>query len=246
MCGRFVSTSSPSTLAAVFEASPPPVELPPRYNVAPTTVVYGVVESADRTRRVEVFRWGLVPSWAKDISIGARLINARAETVAEKPSFRNSFARRRVIVPMDGFYEWQPAGSPRTPKQPYFVHRADGQPLAAAGLWSAWRDPSVADESAAWLHSCALVTTSANALMAPVHDRMPVVLEPGDWAEWLDPSNDDVAGLAGLLRPAADGVLERHPVSTAVNRVGTDGPELVVPLREISEMTLTDRGHDRT
>ena len=243
MCGRFVSTSSPATLAAVFEATPPPVTLPPRYNVAPTTAVYGIVEATDRTRHVEVFRWGLVPSWAKDISIGARLINARAETVTEKPAFRNSFARRRVIVPMDGFYEWQPSGSTQATKQPCFVHRTDGQLLAAAGLWSSWRDPSVPDETAAWLHSCALMTTSANALMAPVHDRMPVVLESADWAEWLDPSNDDVVGLAGLLRPAADGVLERHPVGIEVNRVGNDGPGLIAPLGEISNTVPTERGH---
>jgi putative SOS response-associated peptidase YedK len=243
MCGRFVSTSSPATLAAVFEASPPPVTLPPRYNVAPTTAVYGIVEATDRTRHVEVFRWGLVPSWAKDISIGTRLINARAETVAEKPAFRSSFARRRVIVPMDGFYEWQPSGVPRAPKRPYFVHRADGQLLAAAGLWSSWRDPSVADEAAAWLHSCALLTTSANAQMAPVHDRMPVVLEPEDWADWLDPSNDDSVRLAALLCPAVDGVLELRPVGTGVNRVGNDGPGLIAPLREISDTIPTERGH---
>lgn len=230
MCGRFVATASSAAVAAAFDAAPADVELPPRYNVAPTNPVYGVVAVRGGGRRLEVYRWGLVPSWAKDRSIGSRLINARAETVAEKPSFRRSFASRRLLVPMDGFYEWMRPPSGRGPKQPVFVHRADGAPLAAAGLWSAWRDPERADEDEAWLHTCALVTTSANALMAPVHDRMPVVLERGDWDEWLDPSNDDVAGLEQLLRPAADGVLDRYAVGTEVNRVGVDHPGLVVPL----------------
>lgn len=246
MCGRFVSTSSPATLAAVFDASPPDDELPPRYNVAPTMAVYGIVQPGDGRRCVEVFRWGLVPSWAKDVSIGSRLINARAETAAEKPAFRSSLARRRVIVPMDGFYEWQPPAVPRGPKQPYFVHRADGRPIAAAGLWATWRDPSVADESAAWLHSCALLTTSANAVMAPVHDRMPVVLEPADWDEWLDPANADVADLAGLLRPADPEVLVLRPVSTAVNRVGTDTPDLIAAVGEAAGPGATERDLDGT
>ncbi|MFM7044584.1 MAG: SOS response-associated peptidase [Ilumatobacteraceae bacterium] len=246
MCGRFVSTSSPATLAAVFDASPPDVELPSRYNVAPTMAVYGIVQPVDGGRRIEVFRWGLVPSWAKDISIGSRLINARAETAAEKPAFRASFARRRVIVPMDGFYEWQPPAVPKGPKQPYFVHRADDLPIAAAGLWSTWRDPSVADESAAWLHSCTLLTTAANSVMSPVHDRMPVVLEPADWDEWLDPANADTDDLAGLLRPAAPEVLVLHPVSTAVNRVGTDSPALIAAVGEAIEHEATERGCDGT
>ena len=221
MCGRFVATTSPTALAEVFDAEPPELELPPRYNVAPTTDVYGVVATGG-ARRIEVFRWGLVPSWAKDVSIGNRLINARAETLAEKPSFASSFARRRLLVPMAGFYEWQAPAAPRGPKRPVFVHRHDGAPIAVAGLWSAWRDPSVVD-GAAWLHTCTLVTTTANRLMAPVHDRMPVVLEREHWDEWLDPSNHDTGSLTDLLRPAADGLLTLYEVSTEVNRVQHDG-----------------------
>ncbi|MFZ9629948.1 MAG: SOS response-associated peptidase [Ilumatobacteraceae bacterium] len=230
MCGRFVATTSPTALAEVFDAEPPDTVLASRYNVAPTTDVYGVVEGADRARRIAVFRWGLVPSWARDASIGSRLINARGETLVEKPSFARSFTTRRLIVPMDGFYEWQPPASPRGPKRPVFVHRRDGAPIAAAGLWAAWKDPAVSSD-AAWLHSCTIITTAANALMAPVHDRMPVVLERRDWDEWLDPANHDTASLVDLLVPAADEVLTRYEVGTAVNKVQHDDPSLISAIR---------------
>lgn len=234
MCGRFVATNSPTALAEVFETEPPEVELPARYNVAPTTEVYGVVGNEDGGRRLEVFRWGLVPSWAKDPSIGSRLINARAETLGEKPSFAKPFASRRLLVPMDGFYEWRPALAARGPKRPVFVHRRDGLPLAAAGVWSAWRDPAI-DGPAAWLHTCTIITTAANAVMAPVHDRMPAVLEAADWDEWLDPSNHDTAALSVLLRPAAEQILTMYPVDTRVNKVQHDDASLITPLSDASD-----------
>jgi putative SOS response-associated peptidase YedK len=222
MCGRFVATQSADQMAQFFGAVAHGPDPQASYNVAPTNDVLGVVE-AQGERRVESFRWGLVPSWAKDMSIGSRMINARAETLTEKPSFKGLFRKRRVLVPMDGFYEWQagPAG-----KTPMYIHRADGTPLVVAGLWSAWHDPA-APASAPWLHTCTLITTSANSVMAPVHDRMPVLLEPDQWGAWLDPDNDDVGGLQHLLRPCADHVLTMHPVSTLVNQVRNKGPELI-------------------
>ena len=161
MCGRFVSASNPEQIAAYFDAAPPQTELTPSYNVAPTTDIYAVVEVADGSRRVEVFHWGLIPVWAKDVKIGQKMINARAETVATKGAFKADFKRHRCLIPMDGFYEWH-AQPDRKPKQPYFVHRVDGEPLAVAGLWSTWRDRA-AGPDADWLHSCTVVTTTANA-----------------------------------------------------------------------------------
>jgi putative SOS response-associated peptidase YedK len=236
MCGRFVSSSSPDQIAAYFGAEPPTSELPPSFNVAPTNDIYAVVEGADGVRRVEVFHWGLVPSWAKDTKIGSKMINARGETLMEKPAFKSLFKVKRCIVPMDGFYEWKAGteGGPTTAKgkpakQPHFIHRLDGEPLAVAGLWAAWRDRE-AGPDAPWLHSCTVITTSANATMAPVHDRMPVILGESDWATWLDPENNDLIELNGLLVPASDGLLTMHPVSTDVNKVANKGPQLVEPV----------------
>ena len=194
MCGRFVSASTPDQIAAYFDAQPPEPDLKPSYNVAPTMDVYAVVEGADGSRRVEVFHWGLIPVWAKDIKIGQKMINARAETVATKGAFKGDFKRHRCIIPMDGFYEWQ-ARPDRKAKQPYFIHRIDGEPLAVAGLWSTWRDRSAGPDATprpgvgpdGWLHSCTVVTTSANDTMAAIHDRMPVILPASAWSSWLDP-----------------------------------------------------------
>ncbi|MEY4339562.1 MAG: hypothetical protein RLZ14_1412 [Actinomycetota bacterium] len=225
MCGRFVATQSAEQVADFFGAVAHAAAPDASYNVAPTNDVLGVVEQAGE-RAVESFRWGLVPSWAKDVSIGSRMINARAETLAEKPSFKGLFKKRRLLVPMDGFYEWQAGPSGKTPM---YIHRADGTPLAVAGLWSAWHDPAAAPD-APWLHTCTVITTSANAVMAPVHDRMPAIVEPSDWAEWLDPDNADVASLTHLLRPAADEVLTMHAVRTLVNHVRNKGRELIEPV----------------
>ncbi len=168
-------------------------------------------------------RWGLVPSWAKDPKIGDRLINARAESVAEKPAFKTAFRKRRCILPADGFYEWQAVPGQKR-KQPMFVHRVDGEPLAFAGLWEVWRDHEQPETP--WLLSCTIVTTRANATMAPVHDRMPVILPEGAWDTWLDPRVDDRARLEALLVPAADDLIELWPVSTMVNSANNNGPEL--------------------
>jgi putative SOS response-associated peptidase YedK len=235
MCGRFVSTQQPDAIAQFFGASFEGDGLPANYNVAPTNDVYAVVADADGDRRVEAFHWGLVPSWAKDVKIGSKMINARSETIAEKPAFKGLFKKHRLIIPMDGFYEWQAAaeGAPLTKagkpvKTPMYIHRVDGEPLAVAGLWATWRDRE-AGPDAPWLHSCTVITTAANDTMAPVHDRMPVILPASLWQEWLDPTNHDVESLQRLLQPAANDVLTMHAVSTAVNNVRNKGPELVEP-----------------
>ncbi len=236
MCGRFVSTQSADAIADFFGASFDGEALPPNYNVSPTTDVYGVLAPPQGEWRLEAFHWGLVPSWAKDMRIGSKMINARAETIGEKPAFRSLLTRRRLIIPMDGFYEWKAAdeGSPLTAKgkpakTPMFIHRADGAPIAAAGLWATWRDKDLGPD-APWLHSCTIITTSANRTMSPVHDRMPVVLPKSAWEPWLDPNNDDTEALRMLLVPAADDVLAMHVVSTAVNNVRNKGEELIAPV----------------
>ena len=235
MCGRFVSSHSPDKIAQFFGATFEGEQLPENFNVAPTNDVYGVVQAADGAREVQIFHWGLVPSWAKDLKIGSKMINARAETIGEKPAFKGLFKKHRLIIPMEGFYEWQQAGehaqlskAGKPMKTPMFIHRADDQPLAVAGLWATWRDKAAGPE-AAWLHSCTIITTAANDTMAPVHDRMPVLLPARSWAQWLDPTNTDLAGLQQLLVPAPDDVLTMHAVSTAVNNVRNKGPELTAP-----------------
>jgi putative SOS response-associated peptidase YedK len=241
MCGRFVSSNTPDRIASYFGASfdtdpdataatgDPAVEpiqpLGENFNVAPTNDIYAVVADAHAHPVVRAFHWGLVPSWAKDVKIGSKMINARAETLAEKPAFKSLFRSKRVIVPMDGFYEWKVVPGQKA-KQPYFIHRRDGEPLAVAGLWAAWRDKA-AGPDAPWLHSCTVITTSANATMAPVHDRMPVLLPPTAWPQWLDPDEHDLEALSALLVPAPDDLLVMHPVSTAVNNVRNKGPELI-------------------
>ena len=241
MCGRFVSSNTPDRIASYFGASfdtdpeatattggpsgEPIRPLGESYNVAPTNDIYAVVADAHAHPVVRAFHWGLVPSWAKDVKIGSKMINARAETLAEKPAFKSLFRSKRVIVPMDGFYEWKVVPGQKA-KQPYFIHRRDGEPLAVAGLWAAWRDKA-AGPDAPWLHSCTVITTSANATMAPVHDRMPVLLPPTAWPQWLDPDEHDLEALSALLVPAPDDLLVMHPVSTAVNNVRNKGPELI-------------------
>lgn len=227
MCGRFVSTQAPDALAKYFGASFDDASLPPNHNVAPTNQVYGIVGTADGTPRLEVFQWGLVPPWAKDTKIGSKLINARSETIAEKPAFRTEFKKRRLIVPMDGFYEWQAREG--TTKQPMFVHHVGDEPLAVAGLWSVWRDKTLG-EDAPWLHSCTVITTSANHTMQPVHDRMPAILPRREWARWLDPANTDTTALQQMLVSAPEELLTMHAVSTAVNNVRNKGAELISPI----------------
>jgi putative SOS response-associated peptidase YedK len=233
------------------------------YNVAPTKEVYAVVErpvapegSADVTRRtgdeggaesaadaedpqrerqLRVLRWGLVPFWAKDPAIGNRMINARMETVGEKPAFRQAFAKRRCLIPADGYYEWYPteqktkAGKPL--KQPFFIRPKDGSVLAMAGLYEIWRDPTRADDDPQRFRwTCTVLTTSAEDDLGRIHDRMPLLVEPERYTAWLDPARNDAQGLRALLVPAAPGRLEAYPVSTEVNSVRNNGPELVEPI----------------
>jgi putative SOS response-associated peptidase YedK len=228
MCGRFTSTVAPGDLAAYFEVDEVVAEdLGPRWNVAPTDEVYAVAESASsRQRRLGTFRWGLVPFFAKDASGGARMINARAETLLEKPAFRRPFERFRCLVPADGFYEWQ-AVEGRTRKQPWYFRRKDGDVLAFAGLWSVWRPQRGSDEGR--IVSCSIITGAPNELVQPIHDRMPVLLPPSAWGEWLDPANDDVDALRELLVPAPAELFEATPVIDAVSNVRNDGPHLLEP-----------------
>jgi putative SOS response-associated peptidase YedK len=252
VCGRFVSSNTPDRIASYFGASfdndpdndpeataeTPTIEaLGENYNVAPTNDIYAVVADAQAHPVVRAFHWGLVPSWAKDVKIGSKMINARAETLAEKPAFKSLFRSKRVIVPMDGFYEWKVVPGQKA-KQPYFIHRRDGDPLAVAGLWAVWRDKA-AGPDAPWLHSCTVITTAANATMAPVHDRMPVLLPPTVWQQWLDPDNHDLESLSALLVPAPDDLLVMHPVSTAVNSVRNKGPELI-ELIDLDQVELAE------
>ncbi len=183
-------------------------------------------------RELRVVRWGLVPSWAKDPSIGGRLINARAETIDSKPAFRKAFAKRRCLLPADGYYEWQPTQvDGRTVKQPYFITRRDGGPLAMAGIYELWRDRELPDDhERAWLWTAAIITTSAPDELGRIHDRMPMIIDENSWADWLDPASDDPADLRALLAPATAGGLDWHPVSTAVNSVRHNGAELIEPI----------------
>jgi putative SOS response-associated peptidase YedK len=199
---------------------------PPSWNVAPTDPVPAVVER-DQTRRLGVLRWGLVPSWAKDRSGAARLINARAETLAAKPAFRNAFERRRCLLPAAGFYEWE--RRPGQPRRAWFIHRGDGAPMVMAGVWEVWRDPD-GPADGELVRTCTIVTTRANAVVAPIHDRMPVLLERDQWATWLDRDNRDTTALQSLLVPAGESVVHMTRVGERVNSVRNNGPDLVAPV----------------
>ena len=239
MCGRFVSTAGPDRIAAYFDTVLPTEavaeSLGENFNVAPTQDIYAVVDNGTGTARVDAFHWGLIPSWAKDRKIATRMINARAETLGEKPAFKGLMKKKRCIVPMDGFYEWLP-GSPDGPlnakgkplKQPMFIHRGDGEPLAVAGLWTAWKDPD--DPDGRFLHSVTIITTAANATMRPVHDRMPAILVPTLWASWLDPANDHLEELSAMLDGGPPDLLTMEAVSTDVNNVRNNRPELIEPV----------------
>ncbi|MCZ3389190.1 MAG: SOS response-associated peptidase [Actinomycetia bacterium] len=249
MCGRYASAKDPDALVEEFEVDESLVDKPLHadYNVAPTKSVYAVVsrqpedgsEGAKAERQLRVVRWGLVPSWAKDPSIGSRMINARAETVADKPAFRRAFGRRRCLLPADGYYEWYtPTGEnvPQTSrgkpvKQPFFIHRADGRSLAMAGLYEWWHDKSrESDDPEAWLLTATIITTSATDAVGRIHDRMPVVIAESDWQRWLDPAVGEREEIAPLMVPAQSSPLAAYPVSVRVNSVRNNGPELLEPL----------------
>ena len=222
MCGRYVVKSTPQRLRQTFGVVEPDSAITetwrPRYNLAPQQEA-PVIRLIEGRRRLDLLRWGLLPSWAKDPTLGQRLINARSETVAEKPAFRAAFRSRRCIVPADGFYEWQqqPSG-----KQPFYIHRLDGELLAMAGLWELWMPPGEAQA----LLTFTILTTQANAWMRPLHDRMPVLLEAEGVARWLDPTAK-AADLQALLQPSEDGVLTAYPVSKAVGNVRQEGEVLL-------------------
>ncbi len=194
----------------------------PRYNIAPTQeilVVRGEREAA-------MSRWGLIPSWSKELQAGPPMINARGETIADKPSFRTATRRRRCLIPADGFYEWQKsAGS--TKKQPYYIHYCDDRPFAFAGLWESWTAKDRAAGDALTIESCTIVTTAASNALTALHDRMPVILEPGDYELWLDPKVQDPATIQHLIAPNDDEAIIAEPVSTHVNRVANDDPRCV-------------------
>jgi putative SOS response-associated peptidase YedK len=242
MCGRYASSRRPEDLVEEFEIDKVEVAepLPPDYNVAPTKQVYAVVqrpadpqdEHGASERQLRSVRWGLVPFWAKDPSIGNKMINARMETVHEKPAYRRPFASRRCLLPADGYFEWyateQKTKAGKPVKQPFFIHPADGAVLAMAGLYEVWRDKTRDDDDPRrFLWSCTVITTSAEDSVGHIHDRMPLMVERDRWASWLDPSVDDPDTLKQLLVPAAPGRLEAYPVSTAVNSVRNNGPELL-------------------
>lgn len=218
MCGRFTSYHSSSEIAQAFNLADVP-NLEPRYNIAPTNTVATIVCSAESDREFRWLRWGLIPHWAKDKSIGNKLINARAETVAEKPSFRSAFRHSRCLIIASGFYEWQKQDSG---KQPFLIQQIDSLPFAFAGLWSTWT--SSKDET---IDSFTIITTEANEIMQPIHQRMPVILKLDDYEKWLDPTIKQPELLRSLLQPYESDKLKIYPVSTLVNNPRNDSPECI-------------------
>ena len=221
MCGRFTLTLNPDVLREVFELDSVPAELAPRYNIAPTQPVAAVLTS-DGGRKLELLRWGLIPSWASDPKIGNRMINARGETLAQKPSFRTALKKRRCLIVADGFYEWKKEGKTKTPM---FIQLKDGRPFAFAGLWEAWKSP---DDT--WIKSCAIITTEPNSLMEKIHDRMPVILPPKAYGLWLTPGELPAEKTLPLLKPFAASQMKAVAVSTLVNNPAFDSPECVRPV----------------
>jgi putative SOS response-associated peptidase YedK len=249
MCGRFVSARKRLELLEEFAVERDRVaqDRNPDYNVAPTKRIYTVLDRAEEgdkggkpqpgdkvQRELRLIRWGLVPSWAKSASAGARMINARAETVAVKPAFRSAFARRRCLIPADGYYEWMAAAGDSKVKQPYYIYRTDGGILCLAGIYELWRDGQVPpDHEDAWLWTASIITTDATDEIGRIHDRTPMVIAPESWDDWLDPANNDRELLLATMQPATSsgtGGLTSHPVSTAVNSVRNNGPDLIAAL----------------
>jgi putative SOS response-associated peptidase YedK len=231
MCGRYTLSTRAEVIAEMFGVATVP-EVEPRYNIAPTQSVPIVrVAPEGSGRALEFVHWGLIPSWADDPKIGNKMINARGETVASKPSFRSAFKNRRCLVVTDGFYEWRKTSHG---KQPYLIRRPGGEPFAFAGLWEFWKG------AAEPVVSCTIITTEANRLMAPIHDRMPTILDPEDYEMWLDPAYKDTDRLQALIAPEADGKLIAFPVSTRVNSPGNDDPTLLEPLE--SEHPKSEQG----
>jgi putative SOS response-associated peptidase YedK len=224
MCGRFVSASPPSEIADYFGVDAMAEQLvEPNFNVAPTNDIY-VVYTDGGLRRLDPLHWGFVPSWAKDLSVGNRMINARGETVASKNAFKSSFTKRRCIIPADGFYEWKVVPGQKK-KQPYFIHRPDGEPFAFGGLWTQWKGKDATGEDIT-VRSVTIITGQPNEKMAEIHDRMPLILPPSAWDAWLDPELTDVEEIGRFLVPAPKELITFHPVSTEVNNVRNKGEHL--------------------
>ena len=222
MCGRFTLTINPADLRDTFSEYIFPPQFGPRFNIAPSQPVLAIPN--DEKNTADFFIWGLIPMWAKDPSIGNRLINARGETVAEKPSFRGSFKYKRCLILADGFYEWK-ANSGKKTKTPYYIHMKNRRPFALAGLWDVWESP---DGSS--IKTCTIITTTPNELMEHVHDRMPVILHPRDYAKWLDVSPQTPENLLPLIKPYPADEMSAYRVSLLVNKPANDSPELVVPV----------------
>ena len=215
----------PPLLRTIPDTEEFPFQWPPRYNIAPTQMVLTVHHDAEApTALVEPLRWGLVPFWAKDLSIGNRMINARSETAAEKPSFRAAMKRRRCLIPADGYYEWQKVGSK---KQPFYIHHAEDRTFAMAGLYE---ENTKASEDGSPVRTCTILTTAANSVTGRVHERMPCIIEAEDVEQWLDPDNDDSQEVSSLLRPAAEEAMTMHAVDRAVGNVRNEGPSLIRPV----------------
>ena len=223
MCGRFTLTVDPAELQDTFGDFIFPTQFTPRYNIAPMQPILAIPNDAKNT--ADFFLWGLIPSWSKDQGIANKLINARGETVAEKPSFRGSFKYKRCLILADGFYEWKTQTGVKT-KTPYFIHMKDRQPFAFAGLWDEWHSPD-----GGTLRTCTIITTEPNELMSTLHNRMPVILDKNDYADWLDPAPHAKRpeGLLPLIRPFPADRMSAYPVSTLVNAPGNDRPECIVP-----------------
>ncbi len=276
MCGRYAASRRPEDLAGLFDVAKnmaerePKETLAPDWNIAPTAKVYAVLERPDKesgspvpVRQLRVLRWGLVPSWARNPEGAARMINARAETVHDKPAYRRAFAARRCLLPADGYYEWHTAkeereleerGRRKRPrKQPYFVTPADGSVMAMAGLYEFWRDRTLPDDHPdAWWATCTVITTDAETTpfagaaeggtgprsLAEIHPRMPLALPPDRWSAWLDPARTDPDELRALLEPVPPGTLRAYPVGSAVSNVRNNGPELTEPLPAPEAETL--------
>lgn len=219
MCGRFTLTVDPAELKSAFEGYILPSKFAPRYNIAPSQPVLAIPN--DGTKAADFFVWGLIPSWARDPAMGQRLINARGETLAEKPSFRGGYKYKRCLILADGFYEWKSQAGTKT-KTPHFIHLKSGQPFAFAGLWDEWHS-----SDGSLIRSCTIITTTPNKLMAVIHDRMPVILQPNDYDEWLDRAPRTPDTLNHFIKPFPAESMEAYPVSALVNTPKNDRAELI-------------------
>lgn len=223
MCGRFTLTVNPAEQQEPFNNFTFPEKFAPRFNIAPTQPILAIPNDDQFT--ADFFVWGLIPMWAKDPNIGSRLINARAETLPEKPAFRGSLKYKRCLILADGFYEWKTVEGKKS-KTPFFIHMKDRKPFAFAGLWDSWNSPEGSQ-----IKSCTIITTEPNELMSLLHNRMPVILHPRDYDKWLDPSPQTPDQLMPLLKPFPDDAMDAYPVTPLVNKPANDLPELVVPAK---------------